>query len=78
MKKKNLSFHFFLPVDPWTFGGGSGDFHIVEMSNMNNDSWSKFGSSYQYPSEYNSQSYEASNYLIGCINNYGTCSFSNI
>jgi hypothetical protein len=63
-----------------TFGGSS-DFHVADMSNMNNNSYSKFGDSYQYPSEFTAQSFNASNYLTGCTifdDNNKQCHFSTV
>jgi hypothetical protein len=59
-----------------TFGGH--DFTIKDMSNINNNSYSQFGQSYQYPGEFNATSFNASNYLTGCIDVSGYCKFSTV
>ena len=63
-----------------SFGTGK-DFRISHMSNMNNNSYSKFGANYQFPSEYTDKSFNASNYLTGCMKmNFtsGFCFFSTV
>ena len=60
------------------FGGGH-NIVISDTSNMNNNSFSSFGHCYQYPSEYTSGSYSASNYLTGCMIFSGdNCYFSTV
>jgi hypothetical protein len=67
-------------IDPSSLYGPNfgDDFYIRDMSNINNDSNSKFGQSYQFPSEFTAMSFDASNYLTGCIDISGTCRFSTV
>jgi hypothetical protein len=62
------------------FGNETGqDLHIANMSNTNQNSFSSFGNSYEHPSEYAAQSFNASNYLTGCtVLSAQNCKFSTV